>query len=133
MLLGMGIVFVFLILLMWYMKFVPILSRWKRSKDVGSAESSNKSKEEKFKLKTAIDKMNDSNSSYGRLHNENEIPEAVVAAIAAAIFSHTGKKPKQLLITAPGGIPQQYNVWGVAGRQDQMLARDMAGQVGFQY
>jgi len=133
MLLGMGIVFIFLILLMWYMKFIPILSRLKKSKDKSSLESSNKSKEDKLSLKRAMNQMNDSNSTDDGLHNETEISEAVVAAIAAAIFSHTGKRPTQLMITAPGGTPQQYNVWGVAGLQDQMLARDMAGQVGFQY
>jgi hypothetical protein len=73
------------------------------------------------------------NSKKNNNTKSNEVSEVVVAAIAAAIFKHSKKIPKQLIFTTPAQELVPYNVWGVAGRQDLMAARDMTGQVGFQY
>jgi sodium pump decarboxylase gamma subunit len=119
---GMIIVFGFLVLLMVFMKLVPILSKkgllQKRAKN-----DPNLSPKSKIAPRTGKQTPNP----------DDEVPEAVVAAIAAAIYTHTGKKPKHLMIRSPTGTREPYNIWGVAGRQDLMVSRDITGQVGFQY
>jgi sodium pump decarboxylase gamma subunit len=128
MLIGMGVVFVFLVLLIVYMKLVPILSRkGKLSKKISETQGSN----QKLKLNSLLSQF--SNQDQSSKDPNDELSELKVAAIAAAIYSHTGKKPKQLVITSPAGTIEQINLWGAAGRQDLMIARDMTGQVGFQY
>jgi hypothetical protein len=70
----------------------------------------------------------------GKISNPSDkADEVTVAAIAAAICAHSGKKPRQIVITTPSGKTQQINLWAAAGRQDIMLTRDITGQVGFQY
>lgn len=133
MLFGMGIVFAFLVILMWYMKIVPILSKLRKSKSSNINKQTHKKENGKIRLKVALNQISMDNEGQNLNKNQSVINEPIVAAIAASIYSHTGKKPKKLIITAPGQTPEHYNVWGVAGRQDQMIARDMAGQVGFQY
>jgi sodium pump decarboxylase gamma subunit len=133
MIIGMGIVFIFLILLMLYMKFVPILSKIRKSKRKKITTGNKKNEKLSKSIELKYDQNQITEKDPGDDKTVNEVPEAVVAAIATAIYSHTGKKPKQLLITAPGRGPEQYNIWGAAGRQDLMLARDISGQVGFQY
>ena len=128
MLLGMGVVFVFLILLVVYMKLVPILSRKRKLlKNVSETQDS----DQKLKLNSEHSQFSDQ-SQNGKAVGD-ELSELEVAAIAAAIYSHTGKKPRQLVFTTPAGTIEQINLWGTAGRQDLMIARDMTGQVGFQY
>jgi len=114
MLIGMGVVFTFLIILIIYMKFVPILSKRRKI-------------DSKFKLNSVLDQISVQPDEH------EDLTEAKVAAIAAAIYSHTGKKPKQIVITTPTGTVEQINLWGIAGRQDIMITRDITGQVGFQY
>ncbi len=133
MLLGMGIVFIFLIILIIYMKSVPILSKIKRSRKTETAPtiagSPTVQSPSKQKLNTVLHQLTDQDT-----HTvANEPAEVTVAAIAAAICAHTGKAPKQIVITTPAGTTQQINLWAAAGRQDIMLTRDITGQVGFQY
>ena len=128
MLLGMGVVFVFLLLLVVYMKLVPILSRkHKLSKNISETQDSDR----KLKLNSVLNQF--SNQGQNDKAAGDELSEYEVAAIAAAIYSHTGKKPRQLVITTPAGTIEHINLWGTAGRQELMIARDMTGQVGFQY
>lgn len=143
MLIGMGVVFLFLFILVLYMKLVPILSRLKRSSKLatsGSIPEDNKvdtsqtissGENQKMKLESLMGKISDRSGSQGS--NNQGVSEVTVAAIAAAICTHTGKKPKQIVITSPTGSTQQINLWAAAGRQDIMITRDMSGQVGFQY
>ena len=129
MLWGMGGVFFFLLLLMGYMKIVPILSRFRRSNqpstDQQETSSAPRKQEKKLKLNSVLHQISEKDSDHAT--------EPEIAAIAAAVFSLTGKKPKKLVITSPSGSTGSYNLWGVAGRQDIMQARDVTGQVGFQY
>ena len=150
MLVGMGVVFVFLILLMVYMKFVPILSRSGKFSGLFARHSASTSTStgydndaqaagertepqlvgQKMKLNTLLNQISEKEQQG---QTKDMIPDEVVAAISAAIYSHTGTKLKKIVVTTPTGATVQYNLWGVAGRQDQMLARDVTGQVGFQY
>ena len=129
MLIGMGVVFSFLLLLMGYMKIVPILSRLRseRKSEIKPKQSSPEATNTKQKLKL--------NSVLTQISSKDKDgpTELEIAAIAAAIFSHTGKKPKKLVITTPTGKTESINLWGVSGRQDIMQAQDVTGQVGFQY
>jgi Na+-transporting methylmalonyl-CoA/oxaloacetate decarboxylase gamma subunit len=139
MLLGMGIVFLFLFILIIYMKFVPILSRLKQIKlsrshgTVTDASNTQSDANQKLQLNSIIDKLP---AGEAGVHGEGDSEmhsEVTIAAIAAAVCAHSGKKPKQIVITSPTGRTQQINLWAAAGRQDIMLTRDITGQVGFQY
>lgn len=114
------------------MKFIPILTRRKKSKEKKAHQyiESNTSSEPKLRLNTVLNQLTTDDKS---LNPGSELPEITVAAIAAAICAHTGKKPKQLVITTPSGAVEEINLWATAGRQDLMLSRDITGQVGFQY
>jgi hypothetical protein len=147
MLLGMAIVFSFLIILVAYMKLVPKLSEFfkhlkSKLRSSGSrtgtilgnphntSYTNNPGTEgNPTKLNSVLGQISDNPSSSG----SGTVPPLIVAAIAAAIYSHTGKKPKHLAITPLGGYREPFNLWGVAGREDLMAARDITGQVGFQY
>ena len=111
------------------MKFVPVLSRLRKSKTNLRPGIESKSEINKLNLETG----QRTNKASGDAPDSDTIPEVTAAAIAAAIFAHTGKKPRQIVITTPTGATQQINLWSVAGRQDIMLTRDITGQVGFQY
>lgn len=145
MVIGMGVVFGFLIILIFYMKLVPILSKKKELFKKGTFLNQNSSGSEnqaqdgapgslaKLKLQSVLGQITPHGDS-GSLSNVSPKPnEATIAAIAAAIYSHTGKKPGRIVITTPTGSKEEINLWSVAGRQDIMLARDITGQVGFQY
>ena len=143
MLIGMGVVFTFLIILIIYMKLVPILSRQNRASKSGLGPQAQEDSSEHQKLKDNADtntklKLNSvlnqlSNQTKNTEGSNDKLTELKVAAIAAAIYSHTGKQPRQIVITTPTGTVERINLWGTAGRQDLMLARDVTGQVGFQY
>jgi sodium pump decarboxylase gamma subunit len=122
MMIGMAVVFVFLLLLIIYMKFVPILS------EINIFRSSNKKDQQKLKINSMLNELSVTSDT-----SRSTVSDPEIAAIAAAIYSHTGKKPKKLVITTPSGKIESYNLWGVAGRQDLMASRDVTGQVGFQY
>jgi Na+-transporting methylmalonyl-CoA/oxaloacetate decarboxylase gamma subunit len=127
---GMIIVFGFLVLLMVFMKLVPIISKRRFSRN----STTNDPKLQSSSKPTKITRKNDSkNQNRVTSIDDSEVPEAVVAAIAAAIYTHTGKKPKHLMIQSAAGTREPYNIWSVAGRQDLMVSRDLTGQVGFQY
>jgi sodium pump decarboxylase gamma subunit len=118
---GMTIVFGFLFLLMVYMYLIPYIK---------------KSKNRSFNDLTQKNIQNTENKviNTGKPAEPVEtVPDELAAAIAAAIYSHTGKRPKQMFITPTPQPGELHNVWGVAGRQDLMLSRDLTGQVGFQY
>lgn len=66
-------------------------------------------------------------------HEGETVSELEIAAIAAAVYSQTGKEPQKIVITSPTGVTTSINIWGTAGRQDLMQSRDVVGQVGFQY
>lgn len=142
---GMGVVFGFLILLVFYMKLVPILSRKKGPFKKGTFLNRNTSNSgyqtqdgsagspAKLKLQSVLGQITPQ-SGKGSITDVSTKPnEATIAAIAAAVYSHTGKKPGRIVITTPTGSKEEINMWSVAGRQDIMLARDITGQVGFQY
>ena len=145
MLIGMGVVFGFLIILMVYMKLIPIISKKKglfkegtflnRNTLVSEKRASNgtSSPPSKLKLQSVLGQINQQGSSENSTDSSTEPNEATIAAIAAAVYSHTGKKPGRIVITTPTGAKEEINMWSVAGRQDIMLARDITGQVGFQY
>ena len=139
MLLGMGIVFLFLFILILYMKFVPILSRLKQiklSKSQGApteAINTQSTANQKLQLNSVLNQLPAGEAGVDG-EGDSEVPsEVTIAAIAAAVCAHSGKKPKQIVITSPTGETQQINLWAAAGRQDIMLTRDITGQVGFQY
>jgi sodium pump decarboxylase gamma subunit len=133
MIIGMGVVFVFLIILIIYMKFVPILSKKRKLKinKMRKNEDMDAASQLKLKLNSVLTKLSDQTTDVEGV--EDGLSELKVAAIAAAIYSQTGKKPKEIVITTPSGTVERINLWGTAGRQDLMVARDMTGQVGFQY
>ena len=127
MLLGMGVVFIFLILLIIYMKSVPILSRFNifsKSNNATRAQGENQ------KLNSVLTRLSDQQQG---TDDNKTVSELEIAAIAAAIYSQTGKEPKKIVITSPTGVITSINLWGTAGRQDVMQSRDVVGQVGFQY
>ena len=133
------------------MKSVPILTRFrlfskrspssddsitnKNSKSIDLGNAQQNIPGAKLKLNSMLQQISDQNNGQGPTGTDTQsgISELEVAAIAAGIYTITGKKTKRLIITAPTGTTSQYNLWGVAGRQDLMLARDISGQVGFQY
>ncbi len=133
MIIGMGVVFVFLIILIIYMKFVPIMSKKRNSKikKMQKDEDMDNASQQKLRINSVLTKFSDQTT--GAEGVEDGLTELKVAAIAAAIYSQTGKKPKEIVITTPSGTVERINLWGTAGRQDIMVARDMTGQVGFQY
>jgi hypothetical protein len=145
MLIGMGVVFGFLIILMLYMKLVPILSKKKGPFKMGTFLNKNTSGSEnqvlnggssppsKLKLQSVLGQITQQDGSGSLTDSSTKPNEATIAAIAAAVYSHTGKKPGRIVITTPTGAKEEINLWSVAGRQDIMLARDITGQVGFQY
>jgi sodium pump decarboxylase gamma subunit len=110
---GMAVVFVFLLLLIIYINIF---------------RSSNKKDQQKLKINSMLNELSVTSDT-----SRSTVSDPEIAAIAAAIYSHTGKKPKKLVITTPSGKIESYNLWGVAGRQDLMASRDVTGQVGFQY
>jgi Na+-transporting methylmalonyl-CoA/oxaloacetate decarboxylase gamma subunit len=139
MLIGMGVVFLFLFILVAYMKLVPIISKFKRATRIkrkvnsdtlttGISNSNSSDENQKMKLNSLIGQISELKDK-----DSEDVSEVTVAAIAAAICAHSGRKPKQIVITSPTGSTQQINLWAAAGRQDIMVTRDMAGQVGFQY
>lgn len=114
------------------MKLIPILSRRNKSKARKAHQQveSNPVSDTKLRLNTVLNQLTTDDKS---VNPSSELSEITVAAIAAAICAHTGKKPKQLIITTPSGAVEEINLWAAAGRQDLMLSRDLTGQVGFQY
>ena len=141
----MGVVFGFLIILMFYMKLVPILSKKKGLFKKGTFLNRNTSASEnqdlngasgapsKQKLQSVLSQITQQGGTGSFADSSSKPNEATIAAIAAAVYSHTGKKPGRIVITTPTGAKEEINLWSVAGRQDIMLARDITGQVGFQY
>jgi sodium pump decarboxylase gamma subunit len=127
MILGMGVVFIFLILLIIYMKSVPMLSQitiFSRFRRDTRTQGKN------LKLKSVLTPH--SGQQQGK-HDSESVSDLEIAAIAAAIYSQTGKEPQKIVITGPTGATTRINIWGTAGRQDLMQSRDVVGQVGFQY
>ena len=110
------------------MKFVPILSKLRRTRLSMAQRSALDTRNELASEKTPLS-LDQTGTTQG-----GEMPsEVTIAAIAAAICAHSGTKPKQIVITTPTGTTQQINLWAAAGRQDIMITRDITGQVGFQY
>lgn len=132
MIFGMITVFAFLFILMAYMVFVPMLSRLGGRKD--NPAKNNPSTMDQNKGNNPSKNFNPGfNPPLEQKPNNDTIPPNVVAAIAAALFSHTGKKARTITIQTSKGNIEQYNLWGIAGRQEIMTSRDISGQVGFQY
>ena len=126
MLTGMGIVFLFLIILVIMIKLIPIISKKRQRKSetiIQKVVSSQKS----LKIKKV---------TKNRMHREarGRDQSRTIAAIAAALTVTTGKPPRKLVVTTPEGeITKAYNSWSLAGRQDLMEVGNLQGQRGFQY
>ncbi len=128
MVLGMGIVFIFLIILMFYLKLVPYLTKLSGNK-VNNTDSIQKQIHGTNQNKST-NKPNNPNP--GR-NSDDQFPEIIVAAIATAIYHHTGKIPKGLMVSKTERLEEIHNIWGITGRQELMQNRDLVDQVGFQF
>jgi sodium pump decarboxylase gamma subunit len=118
---GMTIVFGFLFLLMVYMYLIPYIRKRKKSSLNDPTQKNIQNTEKNI------------NNNGKDAETVETVPDELAAAIAAAIYLQTGRKPKQIFITPTPQPGEPYNVWGVAGRQELMLSRDLTGQMGFQY
>ena len=122
MLIGMGVVFSFLIILVIMMKLIPIITK-KRNKvqDVSRVQPD----------PAPIDPapMN------APLVLGTDAEQArKIAAISAAVTATIGKIPKRFIVTTPvGEVARVYNAWSYAGHQDLMEVGALQGQRGFQY
>jgi sodium pump decarboxylase gamma subunit len=124
MLIGMGIVFTFLVVLVILMKLIPIISEKKgKNKKVVMEESVSKMPQKANKV---IPESDDSERVRERART--------VAAITAAITATVGKRPEKIFVTTPTGeTTGVYSSWSYAGRQDLMEVGDLQGQRGFEW
>jgi sodium pump decarboxylase gamma subunit len=124
MLIGMGIVFLFLIVLVILMKLIPIISERKdRNKKAVKKEPVSKTPPI---VQSMAPEQDDSEQVRERART--------VAAITAAITATVGKRPDKIFVTTPTGeTTRVYNSWGFAGRQDLMEVGDLQGQRGFEW
>ncbi len=86
MMFGMGGVFLFLLLLMFYIKVVPLLSRINISPS--KLLKTSRSIDKKMKLNTMLTNISQHELKNGT--SSNKVSEELAAAISAAIYSHTG-------------------------------------------
>ena len=123
MLLGMGIVFLFLIILVVMMKLIPILSKVKEKK---AASEVSEPKSPPMAKKVSPEPVKKDYSARDRART--------VAAITAAITATVGKRPGKIIVTAPAGETTRiYSSWSYAGRQDLMEVGDLQGQRSFEW
>jgi len=127
MLTGMGIVFLFLIVLVIMMKLIPIISR-KREKETVLEPVKETPKTPPMAQKVHSDPAPEEDRS-GRERART------VAAIAATITATVGKTPKKLIVTSPTGETTRVtgSSWSYAGRQDLMEVGELQGQRSFQW
>jgi sodium pump decarboxylase gamma subunit len=126
MLTGMGIVFLFLVILVIMMKLIPIISR-KREKEYLSVPVEQVRKEPPVAQKVQPEPRSEDQDLRDRART--------VAAIAAAITATMGRTPKKLIVTTPSGeTTSVYNgSWSHAGRQDLMEVGNLQGQRSFEW
>jgi sodium pump decarboxylase gamma subunit len=123
MLLGMGVVFLFLIILVIMMKLIPILSK---KKEKGVVQEIPVSRPPPMAHKVSPDQVKDYDRSRERART--------VAAITAAITATVGKRPEKIIVTTPTGeTTRVYSSWSYAGRQDLMDVGDLQGQRSFEW
>jgi sodium pump decarboxylase gamma subunit len=124
MLLGMGIVFLFLVILVVMMKLIPILSK-KPDKVTKPIPKKHEPTVPPMAQKVAAEPDKDA-----RLRERAR----TVAAITAAITATVGKRPEKIFVTTPTGETARiYSSWSYAGRQDLMEVGDLQGQRSFEW
>lgn len=128
MLTGMGIVFLFLIILVVMMKLIPIISR-RREKETRVEPAQSSMPTPPIAQKVVSDATEEDGDKSVRERART------VAAIAAAITATMGKAPTKLIVTAPSGqtLSVSGNSWGYAGRQDLMEVGNLQGQRHFEW
>ncbi len=122
MLKGMGIVFLFLIILVIMMKLIPILSKRRYESPRAQEPVIAVQRPERSTAPKMAQPVSDRDRA------------RAVAAIAAAITATMGKAPKKLVVTTPeGDITKYYDSWSYVGRHDLMEVGNLQGQRSFQY
>lgn len=105
-LLGMGVVFVVLIILSYALDILRIISGENNKKKVPANEE--------------VAQANDMTNATEVVQQEDE---EIIAVISAAIASLTGTSVENFFIQSIKPVPQKSTIWGTVGRQERMLDR----------
>ena len=105
--LGMGVVFLVLIVLSFSLDLLRVLAGDDKKKDTPSQEVA--------KSSNAVATPSEA--------NKQEDDQELVAVIAAAIAAMSGTSVDDFVVRSIRPLPQKQSIWGAAGRQQQMLER----------